>query len=68
MEPRSPTIFLPLDNAEARLGPALDGVRWLAGGRRGSAGTVVAAGEVTGGAVLLPRFIVGGTGLVDESA
>jgi hypothetical protein len=68
MEPRSPTIFLPVHNAEARLGPALEEVRWLAGGRRGSAGTVVAAGEVTGRAVLLPSLLVGGTGLVDASA
>jgi len=68
MEPRSPTIFLAVYNAEARLGPALDAVRWLAGGRRGSAGTGVAAGEVTGGAVLLPSVLVGGTGSVDASA
>jgi len=68
MEQRSLTIVLPAYNEEARLGPALDEARWLVEGRRGSAGTVGAAGEVAGGAVLLPSILVGGTGLVDAGA
>jgi len=68
MEHGSPTIVLPLNNAEARLLPARDEVRWLTGGRSGSADTVVAAGEVTGGAAPFPSVLVRGTGLVDAGA
>ncbi len=52
--------------AAAKLHPASVGlwwlIRWLRDGRRGSAGTVVAAGVVAGGAILLLSILVGGTG------
>lgn len=52
--------------AAAKLHPVSVGlwwlIRWLRDGRRGSAGTVVAAGVVAGGAVLLLSVLVGGTG------